>query len=120
MYTSLLQNIVGACPRDRADQGHNTNFHKVRSHIGVDGNEKAGKGANRAASHPNMADVTEGATVLPMKTKCGPNMSWLMMTQILSSPTPARYHSIELKRGHEAKNYPPTLWRPLSHLIIAF
>jgi ribonuclease HI len=63
----LLTDILTAL-RTRVENGDRTILHKVRSHIGIVGNEAADKGAKRALN-PHRHDVTESSNNRPYDGK---------------------------------------------------
>ena len=67
-HLHLLHDILAEL-RERAEGGKLTHFHKVRSHIGIDGNERADNGANRAALHPSKTTVQESSNNNPYENK---------------------------------------------------
>ena len=67
-HHELLTNILDAL-KARADKGQRTVLHKVKSHIGIDGNERADKGAGQAAKHPETVDVVEKSDNSPYEQR---------------------------------------------------
>jgi ribonuclease HI len=57
-HAALLRNIK-TCLLRRADQGFHTHLHKVKSHIGISGNEAADKAAQDVADGKEPPRVTE-------------------------------------------------------------
>jgi ribonuclease HI len=64
----LLNDILNTL-RSRSENGQRTCFHKVKSHIGIQGNEKADKKANEAAMDPQSTNVTEESNNNPYEEK---------------------------------------------------
>ena len=84
-HHELLTNILDAL-KTRADKGQKTVFHKVKSHIGIEGNERADKGAREAAKHPDNVDVVERSENSPFA-----NRAWVALSQT-TSPTALPSH----------------------------
>ena len=64
----LLNDILNTLKK-RSENGRRTCFHKVKSHIGIHGNEKADKKANEAAMDPQSANITEESNSAPYEGK---------------------------------------------------
>ena len=79
----LLLNEILEALKSRAERGTHTHFHKVRSHIGVAGNEMADKGAGRAAKDPLSAMVTEESDNAPYDTR-----AWVAHVDPTAAPVP--------------------------------
>ena len=79
----LLLNEILEALKSRAERGTHTHFHKVRSHIGVAGNEMADKGAGRAAKDPLSAMVTEESDNAPYDTR-----AWVAHVDPTAAPAP--------------------------------
>ena len=59
-HYDLLRRILDAL-HTRAQAGGHTHIYKVKSHNGVEGNEKADTGAKKAALEPDSCTIVEGA-----------------------------------------------------------
>lgn len=64
----LLNDILNTI-RTRSENGQRTSFHKVKSHVGVRGNEEADKTANKAAMDPQHTDTIEDSNNSPYEDK---------------------------------------------------